>query len=133
MYIFATIMSSLALLAALAGIALLIYEKKCSKKRNTALMQYVDSVCASCSGNVDAMLQVLRKQIGTLSGEVTDLREQTGILSGKVKDLEGGIVPDFEKAKAAADAVNNFNAGISGILGFDPHEVLKKQRNDGGD
>jgi hypothetical protein len=119
MYIFATIMSSLALLAALAGIALLIYEKKCSKKRNTALMQYVDSVCASCSGNVDAMLQVLR--------------EQTGILSGKVKDLEGGIVPDFEKAKAAADAVNNFNAGISGILGFDPHEVLKKQRNDGGD
>jgi hypothetical protein len=109
MYIFATIMSSLALLAALAGIALLVYEKKCSKKRNTALMQYVDA---------------------EVKVAVTDAMNR---YEKRVADLEGGIIPDFEKAKAAADAVNNFNAGISGILGFDPHEVLKKQRAEGGD
>lgn len=108
MYIFAIVLSSLALLAALACLSLVVYERKRSKERSAALMQYADSVKAS----VDITLTAL---------------------SGKVKDLEGGVVPDYEKAKAAADAVNNFNAGISGILGFDPHDVLKKQRAEGGD
>ena len=51
-------------------------------------------------------------------------------LEEKIKQLESGAVPDFEKAKAAAQAVNEFNAGITGILGFDPHEALKKQRSE---
>lgn len=56
-------------------------------------------------------------------------------LERKVADLEKGTVPDFEKAKAAAEAVNDFNSGISGILGFDPYQVLKAQRgeNTGGE
>jgi hypothetical protein len=48
----------------------------------------------------------------------------------KVANLEKGIVPDFEKAREAANAVNEFNDGITGILGFDPHEALKKLRSD---
>lgn len=51
-------------------------------------------------------------------------------LSRKIEQLESGTVPDFEKAKAAAQAVNEFNAGITGILGFDPHEALRKQRSE---
>ena len=51
-------------------------------------------------------------------------------LMRQVNDLNKGIVPDFEKAKAAAQAVNDFNAGISGILGFDPYEAIKAQRAD---
>lgn len=86
----AIILSSLALLAALASFAA---ETKRSQKQKIALAQF------------DKRLQ----------------------------DLEKGVVPDFEKAKAAAEAVNDFNAGISGILGFDPHEVLKKQRQEGGE
>ena len=39
--------------------------------------------------------------------------------------LEAGLIPDHEKAKAAATAVNDFNAGIVGILGFDPFEARK--------
>lgn len=55
-------------------------------------------------------------------------------LAVRVAALEKGTVPDYEKAKAAADAVNDFNAGISGILGFDPYEAIKKQRKEqGGD
>lgn len=46
--------------------------------------------------------------------------------------LEKGTIPDYEKAKAAADAVNDFNAGISGILGFDPYAAIRKQREDNG-
>lgn len=50
-------------------------------------------------------------------------------VSDRVADLEKGVVPDFEKAKEAAAAVNNFNDGITGILGFDPYDALKAQRN----
>ena len=49
-----------------------------------------------------------------------------------VEKLEKGVVPDFEQAKAAANAVNDFNNGISNILGFDPMTALaeaqKKER-----
>lgn len=51
-----------------------------------------------------------------------------GEIRKHVEDLEKGIVPDFEEAKAAAKAVDSFNRGISGILGFDPLEAAKKNR-----
>ena len=51
-----------------------------------------------------------------------------GKLADRIEALEKGIVPDFEKAKEAANAVNDFNAGISGILGFDPYKALQAQR-----
>ena len=49
-----------------------------------------------------------------------------------VTDLKGGVVPDYEKAKEAAKAVNDFNAGVSGILGFDPYEAIRKTRAENG-
>ena len=87
MDIFAIVMSSLALLAATAALALTIHERKRSQQRNA-------------------------------------------VLTGQINDLKKGIVPDFEKAKAAAQAVNDFNAGISGILGFDPYDAIKAQRTE---
>lgn len=50
----------------------------------------------------------------------------------RIKALEDGTVPDYEKAKEAAKAVNDFNSGISGILGFDPYVAIRKQREDNG-
>ena len=47
----------------------------------------------------------------------------------RVVALEKGVMPDYEKAKEAANAVNNFNAGITGILGFDPYTALQAQRD----
>lgn len=46
-----------------------------------------------------------------------------------VKKLEDGVVPNYEQAKAAADAVNDFNRGISAILGFDPYSALQAEKN----
>ena len=92
---FAIILSSLALLAAFTSAILVLCERKRSQKRNTALLQYIDSV--------------------------KNLEE-------RLKALEKGVVPDFEKAKEAANAMNDFNAGISGILGFDPYKALQAQR-----
>lgn len=48
----------------------------------------------------------------------------------RVKALEEGTCPDYEKAKAAAEAVNSFNDGLSNILGYDPFAAAKKQRQD---
>lgn len=47
----------------------------------------------------------------------------------RIAALENGAVPDYEKAKEAANAVNNFNAGITGILGYDPYSALQAQRD----
>ena len=118
MTILAIILSSLALLAATADLVLTLRERKRSKERNTALMQYVDMSASDLLAKAAAKTG---ETVGSLQKEYDK----------RIGDLEKGIVPDFEKAKAAADAVNDFNAGISGILGFDPHEVLKKQRGDG--
>ncbi len=49
-------------------------------------------------------------------------------LSQRVGVLEQGLVPDYEAAKEAVKSVNDFNLGISGILGFDPLEAAKKSR-----
>ena len=55
-------------------------------------------------------------------------RELKSVLS-IVKKLEDGVVPNYEHAKAAADAVNDFNRGISAILGFDPYSALQAEKN----
>ena len=49
-------------------------------------------------------------------------------IKARLDALEKGAVPDFEKAKEAAKAVNDFNTGITGILGFDPYTALQAQR-----
>lgn len=52
----------------------------------------------------------------------------SGEVIEKIRKLEAGITPDYEQAKAAAEAVNSFNRGISNILGFDPVAALQTER-----
>ncbi|HBJ17799.1 MAG TPA: hypothetical protein DIT87_00370 [Clostridiales bacterium] len=49
-------------------------------------------------------------------------------LNDRVGVLEQGLSPDYEAAKEAVKSVNDFNLGISGILGFDPMEAARKSR-----
>ena len=69
--------------------------------------------------------------------EATEARAKAEIekvkaeLSERIKKLEEGVVPDFEQAKEATKAVNDFAAGITGILGFDPYSVIKATREAG--
>lgn len=113
MEIFAIILSSLALLAAASNLAITLQERKRSQKRNTALTQYSESCASGVRGELGLYID-----------------KHCKALDVRITCLEKGIVPDFEKAKEAANAVNEFNAGITGILGFDPYEALKKQRED---
>ena len=100
MQIITLILSGLALLAACISVFMNIYEKRRSKERNAAMLKYIDS------------------SIGNLESCVDD----------RIKELEQGITPDYEQAKAAANAVNDFNRGITNILGFDPVSALKKEQ-----
>lgn len=61
-------------------------------------------------------------------GELKTIREDVEKLATAVSNLEQGIVPDFEEAKKAAKAVNDFNTGISAIMGYDPMEARRKMR-----
>lgn len=100
MQIITLILSGLALLAACISVFMNIYEKRRSKDRNAAMLKYIDSSIGNLERCVD----------------------------GRIKKLEQGITPDYEQAKAAANAVNDFNRGITNILGFDPVSALKKEQ-----
>lgn len=111
MILFATILSGLALLAASVCLVLVCREKKRSTKRNAALVRYVDKTAFQTARNAT---------------EYTDKGLKDAF--SRIEKLEKGVVPDFEQAKAAANAVNEFSKGVSNILGFDPLSALQAER-----
>lgn len=117
--IVAIVLSSLALLAAALCLLLLCREEKRRTKQKAALMKYTED-------SVRLSADQLYRRCAELEGHLAEAQK-------KIEALESGTVPDFEKAKEAANAVNDFNAGISGILGFDPMAVIRKQRESVGD
>ena len=56
------------------------------------------------------------------------IEEQRKELVKRIDDLANGVVPDYEAAKKAADSLNDFNRGIASIMGFDPYEALRSER-----
>ena len=104
------ILSGLALLAAGVSLILTFQEKKRNEKRNTAALQYIDRY-----------IDILNANIGKTQEQYTALDERVG-------NLEHGVCPDFEAAREAAKAVNDFNTGLSAIMNFDPIEEAKKAR-----
>lgn len=102
MQMIALVMSGLALLAASVSLLMSVIEKKRSKKRNAAMLDYVTA---------------------TVNRGI-----QSSGFDSRIQKLEQGITPDYEQAKAAANAVNDFNRGITNILGFDPVSALKKEQ-----
>jgi chromosome segregation ATPase len=65
-----------------------------------------------------------------LQEQTKKTEERVERLDQRLKAMEEVGSPSFERAKAAAQAVDEFNSGITAILNFDPHEVLKAQRED---
>ena len=111
------ILSGLALLAATVCLILLIQEKKRNEKRNTAMVNLIEHYFNSSM----TTLEGIRGCVVMFNTSVTNM-------SSRVKDLEEGISPDYNEAVAAKKAVDDFNQGISGILGFDPVAEARKQR-----
>lgn len=58
-----------------------------------------------------------------------DIAAEARKLRKRVGELENGVVPGFEEAKAAVKAVNDFNVGLSAIMGYDPMQAIRKGRD----
>lgn len=48
----------------------------------------------------------------------------------RIKALEDGVIPNYEEAKKAAKAVDDFNIGLSAIMNFDPMAAARKARDE---
>lgn len=150
--IIAIILSSLALLAAASCLLLLWQAEKRRTKQKAAYLEYTDNTvrlsadqlyrrCADLEDYIVEAQKKIEKLEIVIAEKNSEVRTELGMyidrhlkkMDERVSALESGAVPDFEKAKEAANAVNDFNAGISGILGFDPMEVIRKQRESAGE
>lgn len=131
MAIVALIIGSLALVAATVSTVLAVKERKRSQERNAAYVETMRTVVQEHRTALENfLLEELKKLEARTAQQVTEAQAK---VEDRLSDLEGGVIPDYEKAKQAAKAVNDFSAGISGILGFDPVEALKQSRKQDGD
>lgn len=137
MEMIALMLSGLALLAAGVCLCLTMQEKKRNQERNAAMLSYVQVECEALSDRMERNLSGLEKNMdGKCSNLVFELQnrllqklysEDKKILV-RVENLEKGIIPDYERATAAVNAVNDFNQGISNLLNYDPVSALAAQR-----
>lgn len=56
-----------------------------------------------------------------------ELDGRIGAVADDVGKLVNGVVPDYEKAREAAKATNDFMSGIGNIMGYDPFAAMRKQ------
>lgn len=61
------------------------------------------------------------------SEQRAELEKEISTIRKRVHDLEGGIVPGYNEALAAKSSVDEFNKGLSAIMGYDPIAAYRKQ------
>jgi hypothetical protein len=115
------ILSIAAILMSSVNIALWAVERKQSDRRHCAMLDYTDSKCGS-------VITATETEAAELREEMQEFRHTVSVHGERIGKLESGICPDYEKAMAAADAVNDFNAGISAIMTFDPIATARARR-----
>lgn len=57
-------------------------------------------------------------------------RSECAVLEPRLRKLEEGVIPNYEEARKAAKAVDDFNIGLSAIMNFDPMAAAKKARDE---
>ena len=70
--------------------------------------------------------------LNNLASNLADTNSAVQRIADDVEKLKNGIVPDFEAARQAAAATNDFFAGVSNIMGFDPMAAARKEREGDG-
>lgn len=159
MQIIIMILSGLAFLAAAAALFLVIQEKKLRERQADSLNRRLEKNASSNQKQKAALLQYVDKSIETASVRIHNTINQkidgvnvridktgnalriinrkadgatriSGENKERIEKLERGIVPDFEEAMRAVNAVNDMNKGIANIFEFDPFEALKKSRQE---
>lgn len=109
------IFSGLALLAASVCLILLLQEKKRNQKRNAAMLQLIEQECKKVSNESFERHEKFLERFTAVELNVTKLMH--------------GIVPDYNEAVKAKDAVDNFSRDIANLLNFDPLAAAREARN----
>lgn len=148
MVIACIVLSSLVLLAAVTNIVLFFVEKKRDAERRRAMLDYINNQCDSTieeneefvkdfvSTFFDKELKQFKSENDKFFADYSrNIREKflqqlndIECLKSDIEKLKSGAVPNYEAALAAANAVNDFNAGISAIMNFDPIETARARR-----
>lgn len=123
------ILCSLALTAALVCAVMTASERKRSREQRALVHEDVNRLVREYR----ALAEKLETQLGQRLAEQNEgwtqaLRQ----LQEQVDSLSSGAVPDYEKARAAAKAVDDFHTGIANVLNFDPYQAMRKSNDSGG-
>lgn len=107
---------------------------KANQGSKTALLQYVDQqdheTAEKLAKEMNGRMEKLFMAVKSVNKKAEESKKAAKENADKIADLEHGIIPDFETARKAADEVNRFNEGIAGILGFDPFDAIKRNRQE---
>ena len=137
MIIACMIVSCLALLAAVANIILFFAEKKRVNKRHSTKADFVTAECEAVSkaaamyieevveAKVKESSELIMTEVDSVGRKIARRFERN---EEEIKKLKAGTIPDYETALSAAKAVNDFNAGISAIMNYDPIAAVRAQR-----
>lgn len=155
MIIASIVLSSLALLAAVTNIILFVTEKKRrdtkSEKQRIDMLNYVNTECNNVATAVSKQSkeytdEKVREAANVITDELeavdkkvcrhferaeAETEKLKAEFSAEIEKLKSGLAPDYEKALAAAKAVNDFNTGLSAIMNYDPIAAVRAQRQSG--
>lgn len=96
-----------------------------------ALLDNVESLKHSFETRVNTVEHDFGAKVESMQNDIEDrCDDMENHFVARVEALEHGVVPDFEEAKKAAEAVNDFNKGLSAIMNFDPMAEAKRARNE---
>lgn len=110
------ILLAIALALSLVQIGVYWHTARLTRRRVNSIARLLDSYVE----NVDFATSAMKEQI------MADVTKIITPIGKDVSDLKAGSVADFEEAKKAAEAVNDFNRGIAALLNYDPMEALHK-------
>ena len=125
------IMSGLALLAATVSLVITVCEKKRNQKRNADMVNLIKAECNVVKGELNLALHESFTSVNdSYTHKISELIKVISNISTKVDNLEKGIVPDYQEALSAKNSVDEFNRGLSAIMGYDPIDIARKARED---
>ncbi|MBE6923956.1 MAG: hypothetical protein E7466_01785 [Ruminococcaceae bacterium] len=143
------ILSSLALTAAAVCAVVTVRERKRSREWIAGQLEDSDNewrrILDERSRSLTAEINCLGREFpemtrrldrawaGQLKAQGQAWEDALRAVQGRIDNLEHGAVPDYEKAKAAAKAVDDFHDGLANILNYDPYEMARRNRDGGGD
>lgn len=154
MEVISLIISSFALLAAVANLILFIWIEKRNNRRYETLIEYIDSAddlsigaakkftresldeLQDCFDEMfdvfdEKMTKVLNERLKNFDGTVNGCFES---VEKRLSDLEHGICPDYDAAVAVKESVDRFSEGVMNILTYGnpvpPQEKKKKGEED---